>query len=116
MAFLEESDYLESNNQSLPNPPFSQREGMKSNWASFSSNEGRELGLVSSLADKRGILKSHAATNYQNRYPKVYGKRLGILTDVDNTPVQEVITGTLDVSVSLTGSYIAHLTDSTNLS
>ncbi|QFR39777.1 hypothetical protein A9Q91_03205 [Candidatus Gracilibacteria bacterium 28_42_T64] len=53
-----------------------------------------------------------AATDYTDRYPYTYGKKLGILVDSDNTPIQEVSTiqsaGNLDIT-STTDTYTAYI-------
>lgn len=56
-----------------------------------------------------------ANADYEDRYPAVYGRKLGILTDEKNVPVQEIPDVTsewfIDIGTS-TGTYIAHITDS----
>lgn len=51
------------------------------------------------------------AINYSKKYPKVYGDKLGILTDNNNTPIQEIAaikeSGYFTLG-SGTGEYIAH--------
>ena len=60
----------------------------------------------------------YANVDYSRRYPKVYGDSLGIFTDANYTPIQEVesviIAEELDV-VLTDDVYISHLTDSINL-
>ena len=57
------------------------------------------------------ISQTYAAVDYTNRYPYVLWKKLGILTDEDNTPVQEIETlqtaTKLDVATT-TETYYAH--------
>jgi len=61
--------------------------------------------------------KTHAAT-YEDRFPKVYGRKLWVLTQVDtNTPIQEITsvqTATRFDVVDETGIYVAHISDDTN--
>lgn len=52
--------------------------------------------------------------DYINRYPKVYGKQLWVLTDWNHTPVQELLTGSLDIAMTA-NTYTAYLTDSTSI-
>jgi hypothetical protein len=59
------------------------------------------------------LQNTNAATDYKNRYPKVYGKRLGILTNTNNTPVQEIVTSTLNFTGGTTTEYKAFFTDNT---
>lgn len=65
--------------------------------------------------DTAFLNSTFAATDYSNRSPKVYGKRLWILTDADNTPVQDIISlktaGFLDINDVNTQTYIARFTD-----
>ena len=59
------------------------------------------------------IEKSHA-WDYDDRIPTVYGKKLWILTDTDNTPIQDITTIQTDWLLAIdvtTDSYIARLTD-----
>ncbi len=54
----------------------------------------------------------YASVDYSERYPKVIGKKLWILTDEENTPIQEISsiqTATLLDVGTATGTYIAHL-------
>jgi hypothetical protein len=57
------------------------------------------------------IPQSNAAIKYESRHPKVYGKKLGILTDENNTPVQEVVTGVLNFTGGTTTNYKIRFTD-----
>ena len=59
------------------------------------------------------------ALDYSIRYPTVYGKKLWILTDENNTPIQEIseIKSAWDIDLAWTNSgtiYIAHLKDNIN--
>jgi prepilin-type N-terminal cleavage/methylation domain-containing protein len=56
------------------------------------------------------VPKSYAV-DYSSRIPTVYWKKLWILTDSNNRPIQEVITGDIDVIIDDTTNYIAHLSD-----
>lgn len=53
------------------------------------------------------------ALDYSNRFPKVYGKKLWILTqETTNTPAQEVSGVTsVDIVTENTNSYVAHISD-----
>lgn len=62
-----------------------------------------------------GFISQTHAIDYSDRYPKVYGQKIGILTSTDvatyNTPAQEV-TGITEVDLTTTSDfYIAHLSD-----
>lgn len=52
--------------------------------------------------------------DYVNRNPKVYGRPLWVLTDSNKTPVQELLTGSLDIGTT-SNTYTAYLTDSTSI-
>jgi len=61
---------------------------------------------------KGGTIKV-SAIDYTTRYPTVYWKKLGILTDENNTPIQEleeIKTNWLDI-VNTTNTYIARFKD-----
>lgn len=57
------------------------------------------------------VPQSYASVDYSKRYPYTIGKKLGILTNEDNTPVQEIEalqTATkLDIA-STPDTYLAH--------
>lgn len=63
---------------------------------------------------KNSLISQTHAVNYIDRIPTVYGKKLWILTDVNNTPIQEVSTitsaGLLDV-LTTTDTYKAYFKD-----
>lgn len=74
----------------------------------FLSRDRKSLQLLAfmeeSVAFTPGITESYAA-DYSTRYPVTYGNKLWVLTDVNNTPVQEIssVIGSLDVfSTTLT--------------
>jgi prepilin-type N-terminal cleavage/methylation domain-containing protein len=70
----------------------------------------------SPLLEREGLwVSSVLAVDYTDRITTVYGKKLWILTDTDNTPLQDTITGTFDIT-SATTWYIAHMTDTVTLS
>ncbi len=55
--------------------------------------------------------KAYSATT-QTRYPKVYGNKLWVITDLNNIPLQSLSgTGTVDI-IQTNSSYIAHVSDS----
>ena len=69
-------------------------------------------------APKTSVLVSGVyAVDYGNRYPKVYGKKLGILTDTRNTPVQALnLTGEiLDIFDTNGIEYKSFISDSETL-
>ncbi|NDK10263.1 prepilin-type N-terminal cleavage/methylation domain-containing protein [Candidatus Gracilibacteria bacterium] len=74
-----------------------------------------EGGLVS----KNTFGNQANAVNYDERFVKVYGKKLGILTSTDptiyNTPVQDISGLTSVDVVATTNTYIAHLSDTDKL-
>ncbi|NUJ97435.1 prepilin-type N-terminal cleavage/methylation domain-containing protein [Candidatus Gracilibacteria bacterium] len=51
-----------------------------------------EKNNADSVSDINFITKTYAEVDYSSRYPIVYGKGLGILTDMNNTPIQEIET------------------------
>ena len=59
--------------------------------------------------------KTYAASiDYSDRYPTVWGDKLGILTDEDNTPIEDIdsIKSAWELNISTaTGTYIARLKD-----
>ena len=61
------------------------------------------------------LSKSTNAINYEERYPKVYGKKLGVLTqDITNTPIQEVASVTTDKYIDIVNtndSYTTNISD-----
>ena len=66
------------------------------------------------------ITKQTSALDYSILYPTVYGKKLGILTDLMNTPIQEISTLILSWSVDLTwindmDAYIVHFDDDSSI-
>jgi hypothetical protein len=63
------------------------------------------------ITTQLNISDSVQAVDYSNRIPTVYGKRLWILTNIDNVPIQEVITTELDILVDDVTTYVAHLND-----
>lgn len=65
------------------------------------------------------ISKTHAEKiDYYDRYPKIYGKRLWIMTDIENTPLQEIEyiydQGYLDIFTA-TGIYVAYFDDNNKI-
>ena len=77
--------------------------------------------LMAFLEEEENITAHHRlitttnAIDYSDRITTVYGKKLWILTDTSNTPIQDTITGTFDIT-SATTWYIAHMTDTVTLS
>ena len=66
------------------------------------------------LEEEDNLQTTVNAIDYSKRYPTVYWKKLWILTDTDNTPIQEIEdikTNWLDISTTLY-NYIARLKDS----
>ncbi len=58
------------------------------------------------------------ANSYSERIPTVLGKKLWILTDTDNTPIQEIWTIVSDWELNITNTttwYIAHMSDEYSL-
>ncbi|MDQ7022091.1 MAG: DUF1566 domain-containing protein [Candidatus Gracilibacteria bacterium] len=47
-----------------------------------------------------GFLNKTNAIDYTDRYPKTTGKKLGILTDENNTPIQEIESGDIDLTTT----------------
>lgn len=59
------------------------------------------------------LTSSANAADYTERFPKTYGRKLGILTQSNtNTPAQEVLWATSLDLVTESESYVAHITDS----
>jgi hypothetical protein len=72
------------------------------------------LALLEEEVLANNIISRSYALDYSSRIPSVYGDKLGILTDLNNTPLQEVISEEIDISAT-TQDYTIHLTDSDNL-
>ncbi len=60
------------------------------------------------LTTNLNVTNSANAVNLQDRIPTVTGKKLGILTDKDNTPIQEFVAN-VDITSLNTTEYIAHI-------
>ena len=60
------------------------------------------------------LVQETQAVSYDNRIPTVYGRKLWILTDDQNTPVEQAWAD-LDITAATTW-YIAHMTDTETLS
>lgn len=70
-----------------------------------------------SLSQKLFWNQVYADIDYSTRFPKVTGTKLGILTDTDNTPIQEV-SSFIGIGVDIMGvgtTLIAHLSDTEKL-
>lgn len=87
----------------------------------YVSQDRQSMQLLALMEEDGGIAYTpkywqvHAEV-YPNRFPKVYGRKLWILTQIDtNTPAQE-ITGitTVDI-VTTTNQYVAHISDDVKL-
>ena len=75
-------------------------------------------GLETHIPNFLWVSQTHA-WDYSNRYPKVYGKKLWVLTEaITNIPIQELSTivsvGSLDI-VTTSDSYSAHITDTSTI-
>jgi len=75
--------------------------------------------LTSLLWDDIWIIQANATTiDYKKRFPVVYWKKLWILTDINNTPVQEIesikTVWKLDITSSMTTEYKAIFDNSIN--
>ena len=75
---------------------------------------------ILTLMEEQGSLRSSVITQTyaanSDRYAMTFGKKLGILTDATNTPIQETLAGSsLDLAQTSTG-YIAYLTDTESVS
>jgi hypothetical protein len=63
-------------------------------------------------------ITSALAVDYTDRITTTYGKKLGILTNTANTPIQEISTVTAVGFVNFDGTgteYVAHLDDTTSV-
>lgn len=69
-----------------------------------------EESLSTATVLKNIVPQTYAAIDYTNRFPVVVGKKLGILVDEDNNPVQEVETSPF-VLTSATGTYKAYFSN-----
>ena len=67
-----------------------------------------------SLTTQNTILNQASAVSYENRSPTVYGRKLWILTDNLNTPIEQAWAD-IDIT-SATSWLIAHMTDTETLS
>jgi hypothetical protein len=58
-------------------------------------------------------INSSYANDYTDRFPKVYGRKLGILTqEITNTPVQQLsVFDSTDFDVTTEIGYMAHISD-----
>ena len=57
---------------------------------------------------------AYASEDYSKRIPQVIGNNLGILTDVNNSPIQEVVSWNLDIVTTGT-SYISYISNTKKL-
>ena len=65
-----------------------------------------DLGSIASMNNQLHAL------NYSNRIPTLYGKKLGMLTNQENTPIQEISSLiSIDLQLDDTSDYKAHLSD-----
>jgi hypothetical protein len=85
----------------------------------ITSNYNPSRPLPLSLMEGGIGASSVLAVDYTDRISTIYGKKLGILTDTSNTPIQEVsvivTTGTLDLVTDDTTDYVAHLSDTATM-
>ncbi len=71
-----------------------------------------ETGVYKNIVNP--LIPATYAADYTNRFPTVYWKKLGILTDINNNPIQEVPSIKTATFVELTtdaGTYKANFTD-----
>ncbi len=71
------------------------------------------------LQNKSAFNISKSYADYADKFPTVYWKKLWILTDIDNTPIQEIASiktaWELDISNTWTDEYIARFSDTSKL-
>ncbi len=71
------------------------------------------------LQNKSAFNISRSYADYTDKFPTVYWKKLWILTDIDNTPIQEIASiktaWFLDISNVWTDEYIARFSDKSKL-
>ena len=101
MAFLEEETNITAQNNNVTSPL---RRGIEGDFVAWNIS----------------LINSTQAVDYSSRVPTIYGKKLWILTNTANTPIQdipEIITAwSLDISGwEDTSNYVAHLTDTSAL-
>jgi prepilin-type N-terminal cleavage/methylation domain-containing protein len=77
-------------------------------WLNVVPSPGR--GALTIVGAGPGLGRGVAQANYQNRIPTVTGKKLWILTDLENNPVQEAGTD-IDITSSSTEAYKSYLTN-----
>lgn len=99
MAFLEEEENITS---SLRPSGTSLYEG---GYVRSPSSRGMSAGQ-----GEFSFVTSTNAVDYSDRLPVVYGRKLWILTNSSNTPIQEIVTGEIDL-MSYTTPSIAHFRD-----
>ncbi|MFA5917523.1 MAG: prepilin-type N-terminal cleavage/methylation domain-containing protein [Candidatus Gracilibacteria bacterium] len=72
-----------------------------------------------SVTGNFGVISKTYAVDYSERYPIIFGKKLGILVDENNTPIQAIpeiqASGSLELS-TLTSDYTAFFDNSTSIS
>lgn len=85
-------------------------------------NKNRKLFQFTALLEEQWATSSVSkayAVDYSDRYPKSYGKKLGVVTDTNNTPIQEISSivsaGELDI-YSTSDTYTIHFNDEETLS
>ena len=92
----------------------------KNYFTYFLSKDRKAMQMVTFLEEPSGtaFVNSAYAADYTDRFPKVYGKKLGVLLSnadaTKNTPVEDLVTTSLDI-VTTTGSYIAYVSEDTQI-
>ena len=86
----------------------------KTHFSYYLTKDKKHFQLMAFLEEQDNLQTIAWAVDYSKRYPTVYWKKLWILTDINNTPIQEIEdikTNWLDVATTI-DSYIARLKDS----
>jgi type II secretory pathway pseudopilin PulG len=93
----------------------------KNYYTYFVTKNKKYFQLMTFLEDSKSMNTSfflpmaYASVSYSKRFPWVTGSNLWTLTDVNNSPVQEVVSWNLDIVTTGT-SYIAYLSNKIKLS
>lgn len=95
----------------------------KNYFTYFLSKDRKSMQILTFLEEPStsAFINSAYAVDYTDRFPKVYGKKLGVLLSnadaTKNTPAEDLGLTTIDVVLTTgsTGSYIAYISDDTQI-
>ena len=86
----------------------------KTYFSYYLTKDKKHFQLMSFLEEEVNLQTTINAIDYSKRYPTVYWKKLWILTDLTNTPIQETWITSLDISLTST-EYKAYFKDSEDI-